>query len=125
MGNGRFIAQFKDAKTGKLISATNTKWKRLVLHHGPVDETCADEKSPIAGEGSCGSVSQEEPEDWKSADFSADQWQDAEIFSAAEVGPKEGYDQVAWDKDAKLIWADDLKKDNAILFRYVIEASTE
>ena len=120
LGDGGFIAQFKDATTGKLLAATNSQWKCMVLHHGPIDEACASQSNPIAGEGDCGFESTDEPADWKSASFSTDDWQSAKEFSANEVRPKDGYDRIAWDSNAKLIWSDDLKKDNTILFRVTI-----
>ena len=65
LGDGGFIAQFKNAETGKLLAATNASWKCLVLHHGPVDESCADLDSPVAGEGPCAFQTTEEPAGWK------------------------------------------------------------
>lgn len=121
LGDGGFIAQFKDANTGKLLAATDANWKCMVLHHGPIDEACASQSNPVAGEGACGFESTDEPSGWKSADFSIGDWQAAKEFSADEVRPKDGYDQVAWDEHAKLIWSSDLKKDNTILFRIVID----
>lgn len=121
LGDGGFIAQFRDAETGKLLTATDATWQCMVLHHGPVDEACASEESPVAGQGSCTFIATEEPADWKSAAFSTDDWPQAKEFTEREVSPKEGYDRITWDKKAKLIWGDDLKKDNTILFRVVIE----
>jgi hypothetical protein len=36
------------------------------------------------------------------------------------VGVKEGYNEIAWDKSAQLIWGTDLKIDNTILFRKTV-----
>jgi len=122
LGDGGFIAQFKDASSGQLLAATDANWHCLVLHHGPVDERCAQLDSPVAGEGPCAFRTAEEPSNWKLVDFSTNEWPLAKEFSEREVRPKDGYERVAWDSDAKLIWSDDLKKDNTILFRLVIEA---
>ena len=122
LGDGGFIAQFKDADTGQVLAATGSSWKCRVLHHGPVDESCASEESPVAGEGPCDFVVTPEPENWRSADYSDEAWEDAKVFTASDVRPKDGYDQVDWHADAKLIWSEDLKKDNTILFRVVIES---
>lgn len=122
LGDGGFIAQFKDADTGELLAATNANWRCLVLHHGPVDESCAQLDSPVAGEGPCAFETTEEPVGWKSVDFSTDDWPLAKEFSEREVRPKGGYERVDWDLDARLIWSDDLKKDNTILFRLEIDA---
>lgn len=121
LGDGGFIAQFKNANTGRLLAATDANWKCMVLHHGPIDEACASQNNPVAGEGGCGFETTDEPLDWKSADFSTNDWQTAKEFSANEVRPKDGYDRIAWDSNAKLIWSNDLKKDNTILFRIVID----
>ncbi len=121
MGDGGFIAQFKDAGTGKLLAATNSDWRCLVLHHGPVEDSCASEKSPVAGKGPCAFITTEEPSNWKSAEFSINEWQKAREYSVSEVRPKDGYDRVAWHNNARLIWSGDLKKDNTILFRIVID----
>jgi hypothetical protein len=40
------------------------------------------------------------------------------------VQPKEGYDQIAWDADAQLIWTSDLNVDNTILWRVTVPAPT-
>ncbi|MDA8746463.1 hypothetical protein N9N28_17710 [Rubripirellula amarantea] len=74
IGDGGFIAQFTDATSGKLIAATNANWRCLVLHRGPLDESCAEESSPIAGQPPCEYTEVDEPQDWKSADFSVSDW---------------------------------------------------
>ena len=121
LGDGGFIAQFKEAATGKLLASTNSNWRCLVLHRGPLDESCANEPSPVAGAGGCQFTSRAAPEGWMSKTFAADDWQQATEFSAREVRPKDGYDRVDWDSAARLIWSEDLKKDNTILFRIVID----
>ena len=125
LGDGGFIAQFKDANTGKLLTVTDASWRCLVLHHGPVDDACAQLDSPTAGEGPCAFRTIEEPSNWKSAEFSAYDWAQAKEFSEREVRPKDGYERITWNSAAKLIWSDDLKKDNTILFRVVIEELAE
>ena len=72
LGDGGFIAQFKDGATGRLLAATNSEWKCLVLHHGPVDEACASEESPVAGVGRCAFKTTEEPPNWKGAESITD-----------------------------------------------------
>ena len=121
LGDGGVIAQFTDANTGRLLAATDATWRRMVLHHGPVDEACASVESPVAGQGPCAFITTGEPPGWKADRVATDGWQRAKEFTASEVRPKDGYDRVGWDKKAKLIWSDDLKKDNTILLRVVIE----
>ena len=125
LGDGGLIAQFRDAKSGKLIVGTDAKWRCLVLHHGPHDEACANQDSPIAGVGPCAFTTVDEPAGWKAREYSTEDWQPATEFAEGDVRPKDGYDRVDWDSKAKLIWSKDLKKDNTILFRIVIEAPNE
>lgn len=61
-----------------------------------------------------------EPEGWTSSTFDDTSWVAAREYTAAEVGAKDGYDTVAWAPDAKLIWSDDLKVDNTILWRLTV-----
>ncbi|MEM9644625.1 MAG: PEBP family protein [Planctomycetota bacterium] len=121
LGDGGLIAQFRDAESGKLIAGTDAQWRCLVLHHGPNDEACASLDQPVAGVGPCAFTEIEEPAGWKAVEFATDQWDQATEFSESDVRPKDGFDQITWDKAAKLIWSKDLKKDNTILFRIVIE----
>jgi len=125
LGDGGLIAQFRDADSGKLIACTNSEWRCLVLHHGPHDESCAQQASPVAGVGPCAFTTIEEPEGWRNVDYSTTDWDAATEFSEREVRPKDGYDGIDWDRQAKLIWSEDLQKDNTILFRIVIEKPNE
>jgi hypothetical protein len=43
------------------------------------------------------------------------------LLSTSAIRPKDGYDRVRWNSAAKLIWSEDLEKDNTILFRVIIE----
>jgi hypothetical protein len=121
LGDGGLIAQFRDARTGTLIAGSSAKWRCLVLHHGPNDEACAQQDSPIPGVGPYAFTTVQEPEGWKAIDYATDSWDLATEFSERDVRPKDGYDRIDWARGAKLIWSKDLKKDNTILFRMVIE----
>ncbi|MEM9365215.1 MAG: PEBP family protein [Planctomycetota bacterium] len=125
MGDGGFIAQFVNADTGELLVATDASWKCLVLHHGPNDASCASLDDPIAGRGPCAFESRDEPAGWKTLDYSTADWPNAREFSESAVRPKDGYDRVRWVNEAKLIWSDDLKKDNTILFRVTIDLPSD
>lgn len=120
LGDGGLIAQFTDGRTGKLLAATSAEWRCFVLHHGPTDEACASEQSPVAGDGPCGFIRTDEPAQWKSPLYLTDTWKPATEFSVSEVRPKDGYDRINWHDEARLVWSSDLKKDNTILFRVVI-----
>lgn len=120
MGDGGFIAQFTNADTGELIAVTDANWSGLVIHTAPLDETCAKEANPVAGQGPCGFTALAEPSGWKAASFDDSSWAKATVYTAQQVGPKEGYDEIHWNPAAKLIWGPDLKKDNTILYRLTV-----
>lgn len=120
MGDGGMIAQFRDAKTGKVIAATDKTMRCMVIHHAPVDRSCAKEKDPVVGEGACASVKKEIPANWAATDFDDSSWPAAVEHSVKEVSPKDGYDEIQWDASAKLVWSDDLVQDNTLLCRMTI-----
>jgi hypothetical protein len=120
MGDGGLIAQFTNVDTGQLIAVTDSTWTCTVIHEAPLDTSCENESNPVAGEGSCGFTSLEEPIGWKDASFDSSTWNNASIYTAGQVGPKEGYDQISWDPSAQFIWGPDLETDNTILCRLVI-----
>ena len=122
MGDGGLIAQFTDADTGEVIAVTNSDWVYTVIHEAPLDKTCESEANPVAGEAPCDFISLEEPEGWKSAEFDSSSWRPATVYPAAEVDPKDGYNDVAWDDSAELVWGDDLETDNTLLYRLTVEA---
>ena len=121
MGDGGFIAQFKDNASGKVLAATNAKWKCMVIHEAPLDTACEKSASPKEGEAPCKSKVAKEPSGWKAATYDDKSWGAAKEYSNAEVSPKDGYDQVTWDSAAKLIWTGNLKTHNTILCRIKIE----
>ena len=122
MGDGGLIAQFTDSSTGEVIAVTSSDWQCTVIHEAPLDKTCENEANPVAGEAPCDFISLEEPEGWKSAEFDASSWSPATVYSAAEVSSKGGYDEVAWDAGAELIWGEDLETNNTLLCRLTVEA---
>lgn len=121
MGDGGLIAQFTDAATGQPIAVTDASWRLLVTHRGPLDDACEDATTPIPGQPPCAFTTLDEPPYWKNPNFDASDWDHATIHSTSAVRPKDGYDRITWHPTAKLIWAGDLKKDNTILLRLVVE----
>lgn len=119
MGDGGLIAQFTDANSGELIAVTNGDWQCLVIHEAPLDKSCESSSNPSQD---CDFSAQDEPEGWKSVDFDTSAWSAATVYSAAEVDPKDGYDQVSWDAAAEFIWGDDLETNNTLLCRLTVEA---
>jgi hypothetical protein len=112
MGDGGFVAQFTDVATGKV----------MVVHKAPLNAACAKEVNPIAGQGTCAFTSTLEPSTWKKSDFNDGPWQKASVFAAVEVGPKDGYLDIAWNSGAKFIWGSDLFADNTVLVRMNVAA---
>lgn len=120
MGDGGFIAQFTDS-SGKVVAATSSSWHCLVIFDAPASPACAKERNPVAGEGPCAFTKVPEPDRWKSVSFDDSSWPKATEHTAAEVGPKDGYDEIRWSSTAKLIWGPDLKTNNTLLCRIVVK----
>lgn len=120
IGDGGLIAQIRDNKTGTIIAVTNNSWKALVINKAPLNPTCVTSSNPLAD---CKVSASSEPKNWSAASFSTNGWSNASTYTPAEVGVKDGYNEVAWDKSAQLIWGSDLKLDNAILFRKTVTSN--
>lgn len=120
MGDGGLIAQFTNAQTGEIIAVTNANWSCMVIHEAPLDKSCERESNPVAGTMPCGFTSLEEPTGWTGAGFDFSSWSNATVYSAQQVGPKDGYDQIRWDSSAQFIWGPDLETDNTILCKLMV-----
>jgi len=114
MGDGGFIAQFRTTSDEKLVAVSDASWRCLVIHSAPLNKECEKSLTP---ETDCQSSILDEPAGWRAADFDDSAWSTAVLHSAADVGPKDGYDEITWDSTAKLIWGPDLESDNTILCR--------
>lgn len=124
MGDGGFIAQFTNADTGELIAVTNSNWTCTVVHEAPLDKSCERESNPIAGQGPCGFTLLEEPVGWKDTSFDISTWSNATIYTADQVGPKDGYNDISWNPSAQFIWGPDLETNNTILCKLIVSAPT-
>ena len=122
LGDGGAIAQFTDSTTGALVAVTNEDWRCLVIHDAPLDPGCANERAPVAGQSPCLFDSQPEPAGWKAPGFDDSAWPHAVVYGAAEVGPKDGYNQISWRPAAKFIWGPNLKTNNTLLCRLAVAA---
>lgn len=120
MGDGGFIAQFTNAQTGEIIAVTDSNWSCMVIHIAPLDKACEREANPVAGTMPCGFTSLEEPTGWMDANYNDASWSGATVYTAQQVGPKEGYDQINWDPSAQFIWGSDLETDNTILCKLTV-----
>ena len=120
MGDGGVILQIMDA-AGGIAVVSNDDWQCLVIHSAPLGKSCEGERNPVAGEGACAFEASEEPAGWDTTDFDASDWPQADVYSAGEVGPKDGYDEITWADDAELIWGPDLEQSNTVLCRLTVE----
>ena len=122
MGDGGFVMQLTDTGSGEVVAVTNGGWACTVIHHAPSDKSCEDASDPVAGEGVCDFVSLDEPAGWKSDSFDDRGWNDVTVHTASDVRPRDGYDRIAWDSGAELIWGPDLETDNTILCRMTVNS---
>lgn len=120
MGDGGVIAQIADA-AGELVAVTDAGWQCYVTHTAPLDKSCEGARVPVAGTGSCGFKAEDEPTGWDTAVFDATNWPAADVYSAREVSPKDGYDEITWAEEAKLIWGPDLEQSNIVLCRLTVQ----
>ncbi len=117
MGDGGMIAQITDVTTGEVVAATDSSWSTLVVHQAPLNTECVRDTDPDA---TCEFLILDTPTDWVAVDFDDSAWAHATVWSAADVSPKDGYDEISWDDTAQLIWGTDLEVDNTILLRATI-----
>jgi hypothetical protein len=117
MGDGGFIAQITDTGTGDVVLTTNDTWRGLVVQRAPLNQDCVKSPDPNTD---CQFEALAEPAGWTTASFDDSQWPTATVYTAAEVGTKDGYDTIDWAPDAALIWTSDLKVDNTILWRVTL-----
>lgn len=122
MGDGGFIMQLTDTNSGNVVAVSNSDWACTVIHEAPLDKACESESNPVVGSAPCDFIDLGEPSDWKSAGFDDHGWDDTTVHSAADVDPKNGYDEISWDSSADIIWGPDLETNNTILCRVTIEA---
>ncbi|MFM7200232.1 MAG: PEBP family protein [Myxococcota bacterium] len=118
LGDGGFIAQVTDTTSGAVIAVTNADWSCLVIHRAPTNIECEDSASP---ETECLSEITAEPSGWMGADYDFSAWPAAIEYTETEVGAKEGYTEVSWDANAKLIWSESLKQDNTLLCKLIVQ----
>ena len=116
MGDGGLIAQITD-DTGAVVAVTNDLWEAWIVQSAPLNPSCEKSSDPAT---ECVSDRLAPGFDWYTPGYDVSGWAHATEFSASEVSPKEGYDEVTWDPAASLIWSGSLTQDNIILFRHVV-----
>ena len=105
IGDGGFILKFGDG------TMTNATWKAKKFSWGPID---GDMKNPRV-------ENIPVPKDWYAIGFDDSKWPNAREFTEEEVGPKEPFFEHDFE-GAKFIWSDDVKLDNLVLFRTVVNS---
>ncbi|MEJ6397124.1 PEBP family protein [Yoonia sp. 208BN28-4] len=120
MGDGGVIVQIMDA-SGEVVIVSDGEWQCYVTHTAPLDKSCESERDPIAGVGACGFNAENEPDGWDLASFDASDWPSADVYSARDVDPKDGYDRISWNAAAEFIWGPDLEQSNTVLCRLTVE----
>ncbi|GAA3855702.1 PEBP family protein [Celeribacter arenosi] len=119
MGDGGVIVQITDG-AGNTVAVSDAGWQCLVTHTAPLDKSCEDESDPVAGEGACAFDISDEPEGWDGAGYDASGWPQADVFTAAQVDPKMGYEDIDWSGEAEFIWGPDLEQSNTVLCRLTV-----
>lgn len=119
MGDGGLILQIRDA-AGQTVAVSSADWACEVIHTAPLDKSCEASTNPMAGVGACTFDAMEEPDGWDTASFDASEWPQASVFTAREVSPKDGYDEINWAPEAELIWGPDLEQSNTALCRITV-----
>lgn len=121
MGDGGFILQITDTDINQVVATTDRRFKCEVLHKAPLDKRCEDEDNPVAGKGYCKFTTTKAPESWLQGNFDYEDWPNAVEHDADSVGPKDGYNEIVWADNAKLIWSEDLESDNTLICKTSIQ----
>ena len=117
IGDAGLVLQIRDVTSGKIVSTTDKSWKTLLINKAPLNPECVTSNNPIQD---CKFANTAQPANWATSSFKDSQWGNATEFSEKEVGVKEGYFDISWSPDVKLIWTSNLKLDNTILIRKTV-----
>jgi len=117
MGDGGFIAQIAETESGKIVAATSSEWRGLVLHKAPLNPECEKSSQPLKD---CQSSIIEEPAGWQKEGFDDSTWVTATEYTPEQIGARFGYNDINWDASASLIWSEDIVTDNTILWRHQV-----
>jgi len=105
IGDAGFILKFADG------TVTDGSWKARCFSHGPVGGDTTNPRvtdTPI-------------PDNWFATDFDDSSWPAAREYTEADVDPKQPFYEADFE-GATFIWSDDLKLDNTVIFRRVVQA---
>jgi len=117
IGDGGIVLQIRDLTTNQIVAYTDSTWKSLVVFKAPLNPECVTSKAPLTD---CKSQTIKNSTTWYSSTYKDSSWLNAKEFTKEAVGVKDGYFNIDWSANAKLIWSNDLKLDNTILFRKVV-----
>jgi phosphatidylethanolamine-binding protein (PEBP) family uncharacterized protein len=119
IGDGGIVLQIRDLATNQVVAYTDSTWRSYVVFKAPLNPECVTSKAPLTD---CKFQTNKISTSWYSSTFKDSSWVYAKEFSKEAVGIKDGYFNIDWSANAKLIWSSDLKLDNTILFRKIIAA---
>ena len=120
IGDAGFILQIREVVSGKIIAYTSKDWKVFTINKAPLNPECAQSKTPNLD---CKFLNLSAPTNWYYTTFKDSGWKNASEFSKEVVGVKSGYFDFSWASSASLVWSSDLKLDNTILLRKVVQSS--
>jgi phosphatidylethanolamine-binding protein (PEBP) family uncharacterized protein len=120
IGDGGIALQIFETVSKKIIAKTDSSWRSLVIDKAPLNQECVSSNNPLSD---CQSRTIAIPKKWTEPSFNDSKWKKANIFSESEIGVKEGYFNIQWAAGTQLIWSEDLRIDNTILFRKVISSA--
>ena len=103
------------------MTVSDSSWKIKVANTAPTNPDCEKSNQPDID---CKFLNFAIPTSWASSSFNGQSWIDAKIYTAQEVGPKDGYNLINWNQSAKFIWSNNLKLDNVVFFRKKILKAT-
>ena len=114
IGDGGFIMQIREKSSGNLVGVTSSQWSMLTIQRAPLNPACVSSADPLTD---CQREVLDEPSGWQSSTFDDSSWSKAAVYSADQVKPKLGFNEIDWDQSASLIWGADLRVDNILLWR--------
>ncbi|MEO0961874.1 MAG: PEBP family protein [Pseudomonadota bacterium] len=117
IGDGGFIAQVTENESGQVVATTSGDWRGLVIHRAPLNPECEKSTQPLAD---CEFYATDAPDGWMTDDFDDTGWVNATEYTVEEIGARFGYNDIDWVPSASLIWTEDIKLDNTILWRHQV-----
>lgn len=121
IGDGGLIFQIRESASNKLVATSDESWRAKVSNTAPTNPDCEKSTQPDID---CKYLNTTIPSTWASTTFKDTSWKFAKVYTASEVGPKDGYSLIVWQPSAKFIWGENLKLDNIVYFRKKVTSAT-